>query len=107
MRIKGNGYLHRQFVVLVTLVVIVSVLAACSRSEPPATSPVAVSEPRPTIAAMATPPTSGGAIKLNGNLPEGGNVSEQYQVSANGSHVVYIADAGTNDIDELYSVPLA
>ncbi len=52
-------------------------------------------------------PTIGGSnsVKLNGNLPNGGDVSE-FKISPDGSRVVYIAEQSTNNILELYSVPI-
>jgi Tol biopolymer transport system component len=44
-------------------------------------------------------------IKLNGVLTEGGAVSN-YEISPDSSRVVYRADQDTNDVIELYSVPI-
>jgi dipeptidyl aminopeptidase/acylaminoacyl peptidase len=45
-------------------------------------------------------------VKLNGALVTGGDVSD-YQVSPDSSQVVYRADQDTDDVSELYIVPLA
>ncbi|MCH2065069.1 MAG: hypothetical protein MK194_15245, partial [Roseibacillus sp.] len=44
--------------------------------------------------------------KLNGALPAGGNAFSGFQVSPDGSTVVYVADQDTNNVFELYSVPI-
>jgi Tol biopolymer transport system component len=58
-------------------------------------------------------PTSGRerAVKLNGDLVAGGDVQPGYKylsnnISPDGSRVVYLADQDTNDVVELYSVPI-
>ncbi len=54
---------------------------------------------------------SGPSIRLNGTLPPGGDVSGSgfysvgFQVAASG-RVVYLADQTTNNVEELYSVPV-
>ncbi len=53
---------------------------------------------------------SGGAVvKLNPPLVAGGEVSWVWspQISADSSRVVYLADQDTNDLEELFSVPIA
>jgi Tol biopolymer transport system component len=51
-------------------------------------------------------PIGGGtAVKLNGALVAGGDVSG-YRLSPDGSRVVYIADQQTDGVYELYSVPI-
>ena len=45
-------------------------------------------------------------LQLNGTLVTGGDVSA-YDISADSSRVVYRADQDTNDVYELYSVPIA
>jgi hypothetical protein len=44
-------------------------------------------------------------IKLNDSLVPGGNVGG-FQISSDSARVVYVADQDTNDVLELYSVPL-
>ena len=44
--------------------------------------------------------------KLNGALVSGGNVTGFFKISPDSSRVVYRADQQTNDVIELYSVPL-
>jgi Tol biopolymer transport system component len=54
-------------------------------------------------------PIDGGAApqKLNGPLPEGGNVSfRSFAISANSSQVVYMAEQEMDGMFELYSVPI-
>jgi Tol biopolymer transport system component len=49
----------------------------------------------------------GDHFKISGPLVDGGSVATvatQLAISKNGARVVYIADADTNDVDELYSV---
>ena len=53
----------------------------------------------PSLAALVN-------IKLNGPLVSGGDVDE-FRVSPDSSRVVYRADQDTDNVDELYSVPLA
>jgi len=48
---------------------------------------------------------TGPVIKLNGNLVSGGDVSI-FQISPDSSRVVYRADQDTDNVFELYSVPL-
>jgi len=45
-------------------------------------------------------------IKLNDTLPNMGDVTRDFDISPDGSMVVYIADQDTNDVDEIYSVPI-
>ena len=54
-------------------------------------------------------PLAGGApaVKLNGTLVAGGDVSIAVRIAPNSSRAVYVADQQTNDRFELYSVPLA
>lgn len=54
-------------------------------------------------ASLATPGT---AVKVNGALDVNGRVSRQIALSANGRRATYIADAETDDLDELYTVDL-
>jgi len=54
---------------------------------------------------LAGPAVAG--VKLNGGLVEGGDVNTSFKISPDSSHVVYWADQDTNDVSELYSVPLA
>ncbi len=51
---------------------------------------------------------SAAPIKLNGLLVAGGNVgfSGTFYISPDSQWVVYLADQDTNDVDELYSVPI-
>ncbi len=49
-------------------------------------------------------PSSAG-VKLNGSLALNGDIVE-FQISPDGSRVVYQADQQTNDVFELYSVPI-
>lgn len=54
-------------------------------------------------------PIGGGTpVRLNGTLVSGGDVLQAYdiQISADSSRVVYLADQDTNDVSELYSVPI-
>ncbi|MCB8984946.1 MAG: hypothetical protein H6659_14035 [Ardenticatenaceae bacterium] len=45
-------------------------------------------------------------IKLNTSLPGEGDVNGNFKISANSTRVIYHADQETNDIDELFSVPI-
>jgi hypothetical protein len=45
-------------------------------------------------------------IKINDELISGGDVAGDFQVSTNSNWVVYRADQDTNDVIELYSVPI-
>jgi Tol biopolymer transport system component len=45
--------------------------------------------------------------KLNSDLVEGGDVKQNFQISPDGSRVVYRADQDTDEISELYGVPIA
>jgi len=55
---------------------------------------------------LAGPHSAG--VKLNGALVAGGNIfCEGYQISPDSSRVVYLADQQTDEVFELYSVPLA
>ncbi|MCS6909263.1 MAG: hypothetical protein NZM11_01650 [Anaerolineales bacterium] len=45
-------------------------------------------------------------VKLNKTLVAGGDVSAVFRVTPDSRRVIYIADQDTNDVDELYSVPL-
>lgn len=47
----------------------------------------------------------GVSTKLNRLLPTGGDVSLFYEITADSSSVVYVADQTTNDVYELYRVP--
>lgn len=47
---------------------------------------------------------SGSAVKVNGPLVSGGDVS-QSQTSPSGNHVVYVADQDTDGVNELFSRP--
>jgi len=49
---------------------------------------------------------AGDGLKLNGPLASGGEVFGDYQISPDGSRVVYRADQDTDDVKELYSVPI-
>jgi Tol biopolymer transport system component len=51
--------------------------------------------------------TSAMPVKLNKPLAMDGDVSTVFRITADSSRVVYIADQDSNDVDELYSVPLA
>lgn len=53
-------------------------------------------------------PLGGGVpVRLNADLPGGGDViARNAQISPNGSHVVYAADQNTNNIREIFSVPI-
>jgi hypothetical protein len=54
-------------------------------------------------------PLDGSALptKLNGAMTTGGDIGENgYQISADGSWVVYIADQDVDNVYELYSVPI-
>ena len=56
--------------------------------------------------ALITESANAGVIKLNGELPSGGNVdSYGLQFSPDGSRVLYRADQDTDQVFELYSVP--
>ncbi len=46
------------------------------------------------------------AVKLSGALPSGGSVDPSFDVDAAGVFAIYIADQDTNDVFELYSVPV-
>lgn len=46
-------------------------------------------------------------VKLNKPLAAEGDVSGVFRITPDSSRVIYIADQDTNDVDELYSVPLA
>ena len=48
---------------------------------------------------------SAAAVQLNGTLVAGGNVSQGFQISTDGSRVVYLADQQTNEVFELFSRP--
>ena len=54
---------------------------------------------------LAGPASAG--VKLNGPLVAGGNVDFIIRISPDGSRVVYRADQQTDEVFELYSVPLA
>jgi hypothetical protein len=49
---------------------------------------------------------SGSPVKLNGDLVSGGIVDRGFQISPDSSRVVYLADQDTDEVYELYSVPL-
>ena len=52
-------------------------------------------------------PLAGGAVtKLNPTLPTGGNVTD-LAIAPNSARVVYRADQNHNEVQELFSVPLA
>ncbi|MEQ9426339.1 MAG: FG-GAP-like repeat-containing protein [Cyclobacteriaceae bacterium] len=60
------------------------------------------------------PITGGSAVKLNGTLVAGGTVGvgttpslDHFKISQNSASVVYMADEDTDDVVELYSVPIA
>jgi hypothetical protein len=46
----------------------------------------------------------GVSTKLNSPLPTGGDVSDQYEITADSSSVVYVADQTTDNVLELYRV---
>jgi Tol biopolymer transport system component len=50
---------------------------------------------------------AGAGVKLNGALAAGGDVDDDFQVSPDSSRVIYLADQQTDEVYELYSVPLA
>jgi hypothetical protein len=50
---------------------------------------------------------SAAAVKLNKPLAAGGDVLTEAQISPNSSRVIYTADQDTDEVYELYSVPLA
>ena len=54
-------------------------------------------------------PLGGGSeIKLNSALPSGGDVSSaDFEITSDGSLVIYLADQDTDEVLELYSVPVA
>lgn len=55
----------------------------------------------------SVPITGGTPIKLNGPLVSGGDVDvNHYKITPDGAHVVYLADQDTDDVYELYSVPI-
>jgi Tol biopolymer transport system component len=45
-------------------------------------------------------------VKLNGSLVSGGGVSDVFLISPDGQYVIYRADQQTNEVYELYSVPI-
>jgi Tol biopolymer transport system component len=45
-------------------------------------------------------------IEMSGPIVAGGNVSAGFKIAADSSRVVYLADATTDAVNELYSVPL-
>ena len=49
---------------------------------------------------------SSGATKLNGALAAGGSVDWTFLISGDSSRVVYLADQNTDEVFELYSVPV-
>lgn len=49
---------------------------------------------------------SSAPIKLNGALVSGGNVEWSAKISADSSRVAYVADQDTDDVGELYNVPI-
>jgi hypothetical protein len=53
-------------------------------------------------------PIDGGssATKLNDSLVAGGDVDSTYRISGDSARVVYLADQSTDDVFELYSVPV-
>lgn len=53
---------------------------------------------------LATP---GVAVKVNGTLTEGGNVSRQFALSADGRRAAYIADQDSLGLNEAYTVDLS
>lgn len=62
----------------------------------------------------SAPLSGGGSTKLNDALASGGNVAadgfeifEVFRISPDSNRVVYLADQETNDVTELFSVPLA
>jgi Tol biopolymer transport system component len=54
--------------------------------------------------AFSVPSGGGAAIKLNGALVAGGDVTLQ-RISSDGSRVLYLADQTTDDVFEIFSVP--
>ena len=46
-------------------------------------------------------------VRLNPNLTPGGNVLFSFKISSDSKRVVYVADQDTNDVVELYSVPIS
>ena len=54
----------------------------------------------------SVPATGGTPVRLNGALPNGGDVLASFQISADSSTVVYIADQDADDVFELYAVPI-
>ncbi len=51
-------------------------------------------------------PNSATRTKLSGDLPDGANVSTQFDVSPNGQHVVFRANRSDVDVHELYVTPI-
>jgi len=49
---------------------------------------------------------AGDGVKLNGPLAPGGEVFDGYQISPEGSRVIYRADQAADDVKELYTVPI-
>ena len=52
------------------------------------------------------PITGGSPVRLNGNLATNGDVVSGFQISADGSRVVYQADQNTDGVNEIFSVPI-
>ncbi len=46
-------------------------------------------------------------MKLNGDLVPGGNVQTGFQISPDGSSIIYRADQDADEVFEMYQVPLA
>ena len=57
---------------------------------------------------FSVPPTGGAAVKLNGALVAGGDVSVgSLQFSPSSNRVLYLADQTTDEVTEVFSVPAA
>jgi Tol biopolymer transport system component/N-acetylneuraminic acid mutarotase len=54
----------------------------------------------------SVPVTGGTVVKLNGTLPSGSNVHDDFAISPDGARVVYRADQESVFKDEVYSVPI-
>jgi len=51
--------------------------------------------------------TAGSSVKISATLVTSGDVGTNYDISPNSATVVFIADKTTNDVQEIYSVPIA
>ena len=65
-----------------------------------------------TFELFSTPIDGGAIVKLNPTLPGGGDVvattvANQPRILADGSAVLYVADQGTNNVENIYRVPVA